>query len=169
MQGALNKNIWEQTWRCFWVDCSPFVVQAPFVVNATAVEKGWWWCWSLSKLPFLVVCFPDGNLDSLRKSPLEARVCNVLCYRFLTSLCIQREGFSCCAGVVCAERMSEVWIEWGCFLLLFFFLQANCWLCMGEVSDFLGSGSEQNLFLMCLGIHVLTKQFLFFRLPVLRK
>lgn len=40
------------------------------------------------KPPFLAVCFPDGNLDSLTKTPLEAHVCNVLCYRFLTSRCV---------------------------------------------------------------------------------
>lgn len=40
------------------------------------------------KLPFLVVCFLGGNLDSLRKTPLEACVCNALHYRFLTLLCI---------------------------------------------------------------------------------
>lgn len=32
-----------------------------------------------------------------------------------------------------------------------------------------GSGSELNLFLMYPGIHMLTKCFLFFRLPTLRK
>lgn len=39
------------------------------------------------RLLFLVVCFPDRNLGSL-KIPLEAHVCNVLHYWFLASLCI---------------------------------------------------------------------------------